>query len=398
LSEATANQFQAGTPLSAADILENARALTPWLRERREQIEATRRLPEEVVARLRAAGMFRLAMPRSWGGPELSSMRQVEVIEELSRGDASSGWCVMIGCDSGLYSGYLDDAVAREMYPRLDMVQAGWVYPIGRAERVADGYRVSGDWMFGSGVTHCDWLAAGCLVFEDGEPLLEPNGLPRWRIMIASPDAYEVQDTWHVTGLRGSGSNDYRCRDLFVPEEHSFSLFEPAQREGLLWRRGDTLLRKMSGVPLGIARDAIDTVTEILRDKVDRLSGVPYRDVPRVQTVVAEAESLYGAARAYVFDALERLWVCLERGDEPDASVRAHVWLSRTTAFQNARRAVQDLYDAVGGSAIYVRKSPLDRQLRDIQTICQHIAAQKKGWEPVGQLLLGGSSGIPSLL
>jgi alkylation response protein AidB-like acyl-CoA dehydrogenase len=342
--------------------------------------------------------MFRLAMPRSWGGPELTSMQQVEVIEALSRGDASAGWCAMIGCDSGIYSGYLDDEVARAMYPRLDMVQAGWVYAAGRAERVDGGYRVSGDWMFGSGITHCDWLAAGCIVSQGADPVLDERGMPLWRIMIARPQEFEILDTWHVTGLRGSGSHDYRCRDLFVPEERSFSLLEPPRREGVLWRRGDSLLRKMAGVPLGIARDAIDTVSDLLREKVDRLSGVAYRDVPRVQTVVAEAESLYGGARAYVLDSLARLWDVLERGDEPDASVRAHVWLARTTAFQHARRVVQELYDAVGASAIYARKSPLDRQLRDIQTICQHVVAQKKSWEPVGQLLLGGATGAPSLL
>jgi len=374
---------QSGAALSADDILHNAQDLVPWIRAQADTIEARRRLPEDVVAKLRAAGVFRMNMPRRWGGPEMTSMKQNEVIEVLSQADASVGWCTMIGCDSGIYSGYLDDAVAREMYPRLDMVQAGWVYPVGQAHRVAGGYKVTGTWMFGSGCTHADWLAGGCVVFEDGAMAMGPNGLPQWRIMISEPSQYEILDTWFTTGLAGSGSNDYRCSEVFVPEERSFSFFEP-KRPGNLWKRPDTLLRKMSAIPLGLARSAIDTVTNIVAEKVELPSFKRYRDLPRVQSAIAEAESVLGAARAYVYDSLSVQWEKLEADVELTKTERANVWLSRTNAFQSARRVVQLMY----GSAIYSRKSPLDRHLRDIETICQHIVAQTRGWETVGAMLL----------
>ncbi len=387
-------RLQQGRPLTGDDILRNAGALVPGLRERSDAIESARRLPDDVVARMRNAGVFRLNMPRIWGGPEMTPMQQNEVIEILSRADASVGWCTMIGCDSGIYSGYLDDAVARAMYPRLDMVQAGWVYPVGQAHRVRGGFNVTGNWMFGSGCTHCDWLAGGCVVFEDGAPLMRPDGLPEWRIVIAKPSQYEILDTWFTTGLSGSGSNDYRCSDLFVPEEHSFSFLEP-RRASTLWKRPDTLLRKMSAIPLGIARAAIDTVVDIVAEKVELPSFKRYRDLPRVQSAVAEAESLYGAARAYVYDSLATQWAKLEADAELTKAERANVWLSRTNAFQSARRIVQQMYDTVGGSAIYSRKSPLDRRLRDIETICQHVVGQTKGWEAVGGLLLDAEQAVP---
>ena len=143
-------------PTGFAEILSNAEQLRPWLGSKSDETEMSRRLSTEVVDQLRAMGAFRMNMPAIWDGPELTSMEQVLVIEELSRGDASVGWCVMIGCDSGIYSGYLDDLVARNLYPHLDMVQAGWVYPVGRAEEVDGGYRVSGNWMFCSGSSHAD--------------------------------------------------------------------------------------------------------------------------------------------------------------------------------------------------------------------------------------------------
>jgi len=385
--------------LSASDILANARALAESIRSRDLALEydRLRRLPADIVAEIRAAGIMRMNMPRIWGGPEMTSMEQVEVIEALARADASVAWCSFIWCDSGLYSGYLDDAVAREMYPRLDMATSGWVYPAAVAERVPGGYRVTGQWMFGSGCNHCDWLAAGVVETVDGAPVLDAGGRPSWRVLLARREEFEILDTWYTTGLRGTGSNDYRVQDLFVPAERSFSFLEPAKREGVLWAKPDTLLRKMSGVPLGIAADAIDTAIAMLGDKSDRLTGMAYRDMPRVQLAVAEAQARLGAARSYVFASLEAQWRKLERNEPLTARERADVWLSRTNAFQAARKVVTLLYDTIGASAVYSDRGPFDRHLRDIQTACQHIVGQTKAWEGVGQLLLGGEPLSPLL-
>jgi len=380
---------QEGRPLTAEEILKNARDLKLWIRERADDIEAARQLPRDVVDRLLEAGVFRMMMPKSWGGPEMTSMQQNEVIEELSRADGSVGWCVMIGCDTGFFSGYLDDNVARQMYPKLDMIQAAWLEPVGQAHRVTGGYRVSGHWRFGSGCTHSDWLSAACRVYENGKLVIGPNDQPIWRVMTARPDEYEILDTWYTTGLRGSGSNDYLCCNLFVPDERTFSFSEPAKREGLLWRRPDTLLRKMPGVPLGIARDAIDAVRDICAKKCDHVTNVRYSDIPRVQLAISKAEMLLGAARAYVYNSLERYWERLEADSDPTPEERAACWLARANAFQSARKVIQLMYDTLGSSAIYFQKSPLDRHLRDIYTICQHSIAQEKRLEPLGMLLLG---------
>jgi len=390
---------QSGQHLSGSDILDNARRLAAMVREKdlAAEYDRLRSLPADVVEMIRDAGIMRMNMPRTWGGPEMTSMEQVEVIEALSRADASIGWCSFIWCDSGIYSGYLDDAVAREMYPRLDMATSGWVYPVAPAHRVEGGYRVSGQWMFGSGSTHCDWLVAGCVEMENDQPVLSDGGKPLWRILMARPDEYEILDTWYTTGLRGTGSNDYRAEDLFVPAEHTFSFLDEARREGPLWAKPDTLLRKMSGVPLGVAADAIDTAIALLADKTDRITGVPYRDTPRVQSAIAEAQTLLGGARSYVFGSLEAQWRKLETGEAMTAEERANVWLARTNAFQAGRRVTSILYDAIGGSAIYSQKSPFDRHLRDMQTACQHLVGQTKGYELVGEILLGGEAQHPML-
>ena len=379
-------------------IKANAKALRPWLATKSDEIEKLRCLPQDVVDQLIAAGTFRMNMPRIWSGPELTSMEQVEVIEELSKGDASVGWCVMIGCDSGVYSGYLEDMVARELFPHLDMVQAGWVYPVGKAEEMGDFYRVSGKWMFCSGSSHADMIAAGCTVYRNGEPVISPAvGLPEWRLIIAPASHWQILDTWHTTGLRGTASNDYTTMetDMIVPREHSFSFLEP-KREGILWKRSDTILRKMSGIPLGLSRKAIDDVTEIMSVKTDRIVGRPYKESSRIKSAIAQAEMMLGRARAYVFYALENQWRTLEKDEPMTVAQRSDVWLSRLSAFQTAKEITTLLYDTVGGDAVYSAKTSLDRAHRDAITMCQHVVGQTKGMEDIGALLLDSEDGPTS--
>jgi len=387
-------------PVGFDEILANAKMLRPQLAERSDEIEEGRRLPSDLVEKLREAGCFRMNMPRMWGGPELTSMEQVLVIEELSKGDASVGWCVMIGCDSGVYSGYLDDDAARDLYPHVDVIQAGWVYPMGRADETSEGYRVSGNWRFCSGSSHTDMIAAGCTVFRDGQPLIGDNGSPEWRLVLAPVAHWKINDIWRTTGLRGTASNDYTTLTpvMMVPREHTFSFSEP-RRQGNLWKRPDTILRKMAGIPLGVSRRLIDEATLLLSRKTEPLTGRPLKNHTRIKSAIAESEMLLGAARSYVFAALETQWTMLDKDQELTLEVRRDVWLSRLNAFQRARDIARLLYDVVGGSAIYSQNGPYDRGVRDTETMCQHLVGQLRTLEDVGGMLLNSDnkSGSPML-
>lgn len=392
----TAEADRAHVPDTAEAILAHARTLVPLLREAGPRIEANRTLPEDIVALLRDGGVFRAAMPKTWGGPELTSMQQCELIETLATGDASTAWCAMIGMDSGIYSGYLDDEVAREMYPSLDLANSGWIYPQGRAVRTEGGYRLTGRWKFGSGSAHCDWLGAGCLITdEDGNPEPDPvTGEPtHWRVLVSRPDAYTFHDTWHTTGLAGSGSQDYSCEDLFVPEERSFSFSDP-RRTGPLHTSPDAILRKMSGIPLGMARAALDHVREMAAHRTDRETGTPWTQDHRVQSTIARLEGELLAARSGVYASLTRQWDALVGGTELTDEARVATAIARRHAFRTARDIVQTLFDLVGGSSVY-KPSPLDRWLRDAWTMNQHAVAQDSILQLTGNVLLGGKSTSP---
>jgi alkylation response protein AidB-like acyl-CoA dehydrogenase len=213
------------TALDGAAILAGARALAPEVRASADAIAAQRRLPAELVAKLRGAGVFRMPMPRAWGGPEMTPREQTEVVEILSAADPSVGWCAMIGSDSGFYGAFLDEAVARKLYPDLDAVTAGLLQPGGQARRVDGGYRVSGRWGFGSGCTHADVLIAGCLVFAGGAPLTREQrvALALSRIhafRVARDVAQAMVDTAGTAAIYASSPLDRLLRDAITMSQH----------------------------------------------------------------------------------------------------------------------------------------------------------------------------------
>ncbi|MGC9542885.1 acyl-CoA dehydrogenase family protein [Streptomyces sp. UG1] len=376
------------TSLTAEGILARARAVAPRLRERAEDMENERQLPPDVVEMLRGTGVFRMALPKAWGGPELDAMQQTEVIEALAIGDASAAWCAMIGMDTPIYAGFLTEDVARRLLADPDVVTAGAIMPMGRAERVPGGYRVTGQWHFGSGITHSSWVVGGVLVTRGGELEPGPAGAPgNWRIIVAPVEDFEIQDTWYTTGLAGSGSRDYRTENLYVPEEYTFSFAEPRTTGAAA--TSDAVLRNMPGVPLGVARAAIDHVRQMAATRIDRTTQTPWSENYRVQTTIAHAEMDLAAARYAVYGSLREQWEILEAGDVPTRDEQVATVLARVGAFRTARSVVASLFDLVATAAVY-RPSVLDRWLRDLNTMCQHVIAQDQVIQSAGAHLLGG--------
>src|SRR5205809_984793 len=198
---------------AANDIVTAAQTLAPLIQESRGAMEAERRLPPKVVEALRELGALRMAVPRAYGGLELDPMTQVRVVEELSRQDGSVGWCSMISSAGSFASAFLAPAVARRLCSSTDFSLAGQVVPVGRAELVDGGYRVSGRYRFGSGCQHASILAGGCVVFAEGKPRRLANGQPETRVVVFPPSACRILDTWHTTGLLGTGSHDFLVED-----------------------------------------------------------------------------------------------------------------------------------------------------------------------------------------
>jgi len=304
----------------------------------------------------------------------------------------------MIGCDGGYVTAFLDQEVARTMYPDIHVATGAAATTIGQARRTSGGYRVSGRFPFVSGCHHCEWAWLGCLVIEDGAPRIDDNGVPETRQCFVRLSQCEILDTWHTTGLRGTGSNDVVVRDEFVPDEHTFSFQDPQliKRPGALYAFPFLFIAKGAAPALGIARRAIDALIESAAVKPARRYTVGERiEAPKVlrddvyvQETVGRAETLLAAARAYYFDVMGDLWATLLDGRQPSDRQRALF----TTAYPHivgvCVDVVQLVCKAAGGAAVY-QKGPFDRCLRDVLTMNQHVVGTLRTYEMAGRLLLG---------
>lgn len=348
-----------------------------------DQIESERRLPPSAVDALVGAGVFKLCVPRVYGGAQAQPATVVAVIEELAKLDGSVGWCAMIGATSGLMSVYLDEAIAREVYGPADAITCGVFAPMGRAVPAAGGYKVSGRWTFASGCQHSRWRMGGTIVASDPPELL-PSGAPDVRSVLFRADETTIHDTWDTAGLRGTGSHDLEVRDVTVPRERTFSLITGAPRhEGYTLSLFGLLASGVAAVGLGIARSALDAIIGLAGQK--KLPGgkktLAHREL--VQLEVARAEARVRAARGLLFDALD------EAAAAPDSlAARARLRLAACHAATESAAVTASAYELGGGSAVY-RTSALQRQFRDAHVVTHHLMVSSTALTMAGRILLG---------
>jgi alkylation response protein AidB-like acyl-CoA dehydrogenase len=391
MGEKTADGDRAAAP--GAAYLALARELGPDLAVAGAAIERCRELPEPVVEALARRGLFRLLLPRSLGGAELPPAAYVPVIEEVARHDASTAWCLGQACGCSMTAAYLAPEVAQEIFggPR-GIVAWG---PPGPAEARAapGGYRLTGTWSFASGSHHASWLGAHVAVFAaDGTPRLRPDGSPVFRTLLFPKTSAAMTDTWHVVGLRGTGSDTYSVSDLLVPEDHTVERSPEARpREpGLLYAFSSSNVYSagFAGVALGIARGMLDAFVELARDKTPRGARRTLRDNNVIQAQTARSEARIGAARAFLLRSLDEIQdqaaATGRLGLEHNTTIR----LASTWAIHQAREAVDTLYHAAGATAIF-EENPFERRFRDIHTVVQQYQGRQSHFETVGQVLLG---------
>jgi indole-3-acetate monooxygenase len=374
-------------PAAAGKILENVRALEPKIRAASDAIEAERRLPPDLARELMEAGVFRMGLARPYGGPELDPMSQVRVVEELARIEGSVGWLSMIGSAGSFLAAFFDPPVAQRFFGSVDSVQAGNLRPPQRADLVDGGYRVSGRFRFASGCHHASAMGCGCVIYERGEPKLNRRGQPEIRLMLMPVSKVTIVDVWDTSGMRGTGSNDFIVDNVFVPFEESASVFEAPRCSTPLYSWPPLFLVSHAGVPLGIARSALDFVMDLSRRK-EISPGKLIRDDAQAQEIVGWAEAHLGAARAFVYGTIEDVWTTLCQGGEPTERQRVNYRLMITYSHQAAKDLILKLYDLAATSSIF-RTNRLERDMRDIMTACQHRVVHLKMYRPAGRRLLG---------
>lgn len=380
------------------DILDAARGFTPELRERAEEIEEARRLPKDLSDRFAASGFYRMCVPNVYGGLELAPAKTMETIEILARADGASAWCVFIGATSGSVLAMLPEASAREIFAKPDTLLSGVFAPRGKAVAVDGGFRVNGEWQWGSGTQNADWILAGCRVIRDGKPELLSNGTPRSRMMLLPADQIEFLDTWYVSGLAGTGSTDFLIRNAFVPESRAIGIGVdgPLPRPLYAFPQFGLLGMGIAAVALGLARAAIDELIGIAGGKTPSGSARPLAARPATQSEVSRAEATLRSARAFYYETIEAAWQAARKAGRIDTEHRRDIRLATTFATHACAETVDRMYNLGGGTSVY-RRSPLQRIFRDVHVATQHMMVSPATFELTGRLLLGVETDVAML-
>lgn len=379
----------------SAELVEAGRALAPLIAECAEEAEREHELPARLVGALAEAGLFKLWVPPPLGGSGADFATFVDTVIEVGRVDGSAGWVVFVHAVYGALAAYLSEQAASEIYAPSDAMVSGTLNPSGRAVRADGGYVLTGRWTFGSGVTHSTWVLGNCVVVD---PSRDSGSSSKPELIVAMFPRGDcvVHDTWHVSGLRGTGSHDYSVTELFVPVERTFAAFTAAPRIGgaLYAAPFITLFAATVAAPaLGIARGAIDTALEVAGFKTPTGGSSVLRDRPGVQTALARAEGLFQAGRATLVDAVSRMLDGAEAGDV-SLHDRALVRIATAQAAANAAAAVELAFNVAGSTANRL-ESPLQRSSRDVHAATQHIAVVDHNFEIAGRVLVGLDPGTP---
>jgi alkylation response protein AidB-like acyl-CoA dehydrogenase len=381
-----------------ASVLDRVDKIADVIRDNASESERLGHLAPPVVQALHDADLFRMVVPTELGGLGLTIPEAIEVIERVAEHDASTGWAFAILGASPLFARFLPPATFASLYAGELGLAAGSLNPVAtQAEVVDGGYRFTGRGTYLSGSAHAQWIAVAGIVMKDGAPF--PAGGIEIRVGLLPIDQARSLDTWHVTGMRATGSTDYEFADVFVATECTFEPFTPrAVVAGdvfsaiPIWAQlGGTL----AACAVGNARNMIDRFTELACVKVP--AGGNFTTLAErapAQIAVGEAQGLYQAARAVLLDTVRGVWARGEAGEPFDNAVLAKQRVGIVTAVRLSAQAIDLLHDAAGMNAV-ATGSVLDRCWRDAHTMTQHIILSPARYEIAGRILLGLEPGAP---
>ena len=362
------------------DLVRGAEALIPALIERAPKAEELRRIPDETVADLHRTGLFRAFQPRIVGGSELPYSAFIDLCSILGRGCGSTAWVYGNLAVHHLMLGMWPAQAQDDIWgPSPDtLVGSSLVFPAGRAQRVDGGYRLSGRWPFSSGVDPCVWLMMGAMV-----PAADGKGPPEARMMLVPKAEYKVIDTWHVAGLRGTGSKDIEIKDVFVPEYRTLAMNDTrggptpgsARNPGVLYRLPLMALFQfcITGPILGMAQGAVQGFIKKTRERAASYTGAKIAELATMQVRVAEAGALVDSAELMMRNCADDATRQTAAGKIP--SIEDKVRWRRDAAFavRQCVRAVDLIFEAYGGGGLYDHQ-PIQRAWRDIHAGAAHIS------------------------
>ena len=328
-----------------------------------------------------------------WRYREAEPLTLMKTIEAIAEADASTAWCVGQGTGCTWGSGYISHEVCNDIFGPRDAVLA-WGPPAKAAAIPVDGgYKVTGEWRFGSGSRNATWLGGHSRVCDEGgNHLKDDDGKPRMRTMLFPKSSAEMIDVWQVMGLKGTGSDNYKVTDLFIPEEYTTWRDSQPDRveKGPLYNI--PLLTSygimFSGLTLGVARTMLEDFKKLAETKTGGGMKTVLRENAVIQSQVAINEAKLRSSRAFLIEMIEEYWEAQCSGEPPSFDIRARLRLAITYSMNQAQEVANFVFQACGTNAIF-EVNPFERRFRDIHTVLAQGQSHVSNYEPVGEVLMG---------
>ena len=381
-------------PPTLQELLARIDEIRPILERNADQTEAERRVPQENIDAVTAAGAFKVMVPRRFGGYEMTIREKLAVSAALAESCGSTAWVVALTNVCNWMAGTLADQAQQEIWgENPDARVAGVLNPSADVRKVDGGYEISGKWPWASGILHADRALVGIVVpDESGQPVDQALAfLPR--------SDYTIEDTWYVAGMKGTGSNTIVAEDVFVPEHRLVSTVRAIDNEYPTEHTDEALYRSsfipvltliLAGAQLGFGRAAL----EFVKEKAPK-RGISYTkfehqtDSTAFQLQVAQAAMLIDTAHLHAFRAAADIDDAAADGEKMPYERRARVRYDTAYAVNRIREAIDLLLSAHGASS-FALISPLQRIWRDSNTAGRHAVIDPLvNQEVYGKALLG---------
>ena len=378
-----------------AQVLASIAELAPLVAQRVGEIERERQLPADLVGALKSARVYGMLVPRRYRGRGLDAPSALRAVSALARLDGSVGWNAMIGQVGSLIPFLATRELCDEVFSDgRDHIGAGSGQPTGTAERVPGGWRVTGLWPFASGCRSAEWIAGTCVMMDGGSPLPALNGPgPMTRLCLMPAEAWQIHDTWHTVGLRGTGSHHVELRDVFVPDRNVLDFpfgasFAPDPVFGMI---PELVMFSHGAFAVGIAEGAIADLVELAGSGVKQLHmAAPLQKTERFREGVGRLGAELMAARALLDVQVNRRWRHAQRGAVRDMArvaeaQQAAVWIASACV-----RVAEGCFELAGARAVY-ESSPLQRRMRDLRVAAQHAFVHQRNYVAAGDSVLSRS-------
>ena len=360
-------------------FIQRATDLLPALIERSAQTEENRQLSPETVADLHDAGFFKLIQPKRWGGHEVHPNTWFDVCAEVAKGCPSTAWVLGVIGVHNWQLGLFPEKTQNEVWGADPTVLISSSYmPAGKVTRADGGYEFSGRWGFSSGCDLCEWAFLGGFI-----PPTEAGGPPDMRTFLVPRKDYRIEDTWFVSGLKGTGSKDIVIDKCFVPEHRTHKMSDGFRQvspghsinDGPLFKLpfGQIFTRTVGTPALGMAQGALEAYCEVTRARVGRADGARVIADPTSTEVAARAALLIDEVRTLLHRDYDEMMATIEAGETIPIRKRVGYRMNSANATEKCVAAVDDLFTTSGGGAIFL-SNRLNQFWRDIHAARAHYA------------------------